>query len=169
MPAPLTTDRHAERYADFHPLPVYRCYVHGVQTRSLGEDYLRDLDPPLDVDLVPEPDNRRDRRAVAVYLGDDKLGYVPKDDTVLLGKLARRGLPVSARLIGVQPDEERNVLSLEVLLLYPPHPATDEQLDRAESDRRAGLARVADKPADQRRPSADPLSAGHVYAGYYAE
>jgi len=69
----------------------------------------------------------------------------------------------------VQPDEELNVLSLEVSLLYPPHEHTDAQIQQAETDRREGLRHVAAKPAEKRRRSGDPLSAGHVYSGYYSE
>ena len=155
--------------ADFHALPIYRAYVHGLQSRDLPEGFLEALAPPRALALVREPDNRRDRRAVAVYADDRKLGYLPREDNRVLAKLIRRGLPVACRLIGVQagvPDHQR--LSVEVALLYPRHPATDPAVERAEADRRDGLRRVAAKPEHARYASGDPLSAGHVYPGYYA-
>lgn len=154
--------------AAFHALPIYRAYVHGLQSRDLPGGFLDGLTVPRALDLVREPDNRRDRRAVAVYADDRKLGYLPREDNRVLAKLIRRGLPVACRLIGVQPDEpEHRRLSVEVLLLYPPHPTTDPAIERAEVDRREGLAKVREKPAERRRVTGDPMSAGHVWAGYY--
>ena len=162
----------ADAYAGFHALPVYRAYVHGLQSRDLPEGFVAALAVPRAVDLVREPDNHRDRRAVAVYADAHKLGYLPREDNRVLGKLIRRGVPVSCRLIGVQdpaeaPDHQR--LALEVALLYPPHPVTDPAIARAEADRLAGLAEVAAKPPASRKATGDPLSAGHVYPGYYRE
>lgn len=163
-------DDGGEPYARFHALPVYRAYVHGLQSRDLPEGYLRSLAVPRALDLVREPTNRRDGRAVAVYADARKLGYLPREDNRVLAKLIRRGVPIACRLIGVQdpavaPDHQR--LSVEVALLYPPHPTTDAAIARAEADRLAGLAEVAAKPPASRRPTGDPLSAGHVYPGYY--
>lgn len=155
---------------DFHALPIYRAYVHGLQSRDLPEGFIERLDVPRELHLLRETDNRRDRRAIAVYADEQKLGYLPREDNRALAKLIRRGLPVACRLIGVQrevPEHQR--LSVEVLLLYPRHPASDPRIKRAEADRLEGLARVRDKPAERLRVSGDPLSGGHVWSGYYTE
>lgn len=158
----------AAALADFHSLPIYRGYVHGVRTRDLPEGFIEGISAPRPLSLVREPDNRHDRRAVAIYLGADKLGYLSREDRTLVLKLGRRGAPLVCTLIGVQSDEPREQqLSIEVALLYPPHTATDDTIAEAERDRRAGLAKVAAKPAHARRLTGDPLSAGHVWAGYY--
>lgn len=157
-----------DAYPGFHRLPIYRAYLGGVQTRDLPQDYLTDLPVPSPLALLREPGNPHDRHAVAAYLDDRRLGYLAREDRLLLEKLTRRGLPVACAVIGTQPDApvERRV-SLEIALLYPPHATTDDAIAAAESDRYAGLARVADKPAATRRPSRDPLSAGDVHPGYY--
>lgn len=152
-------------YEGFWELPVYRCYLTGASDSA--------FDTPIGAALylVREPDNRRDRRAVASHASNGaRLGYLPREDAVLLGKLIRRGLPVTCRLIGVNAHEApKHRYAVEVSLLYPPHASTDEVLANAERDRRQGLARVRDKPASARYLSGDPLSAGHVDAAYFRE
>ncbi len=158
----------AEPYANFHALPIYRAYVRGVQYRGFPPDYLDQIEVPTPLDLLREPDNAYDKRAIAVYHYGVKLGYLPREDNLVLSKLIRRGLPVVCRLIGLQPQlETYKQLSIEVALLYPPHPSTDTALEQSESDRLQGLERISRKPHHTRRDTSDPLSAGHVYAGYY--
>ena len=160
----LTTDL-TNGLSEFHVLPIYRCYLREA-TASLPTD----LPLPTSLKLVRDGAHPRDRKAVAAYAADIKLGYLAREDTVLLGKLTRRGLPVVARLVGYQPDEPDNRrFSVEVALLYPPSPVTDPQIERSERDRYDGLARVAAKPTHTLRPSADPLSMAHVYRDYYFE
>lgn len=154
--------------AEFHALPIYRCYVRASALDDGGEGLVAELTVPQPLDLVRDPSHPRDRRAIAVYAGGERVGHLPPEDGLLLGKLTRRGLPVACRLIGVQPAAgPSRRLSAEVALLYPPHPATDAGLERQEAARLAGLAQVARKPPQRRYLSGDPLSAGHVYDGYY--
>ncbi len=42
-----------------------------------GAGHISELKPGDKLDLVSEPDNPYDSCAVAIYLGEDKLGYVP--------------------------------------------------------------------------------------------
>lgn len=47
------------------------------------------------LEMRPEPDNPFDPNAVAVYAGDMKLGYVPRDENELLAVMAAYGhLPI---------------------------------------------------------------------------
>lgn len=157
-------------YADFHALPIYRCYVRGVQYRDLPEGFAERLTVPQPLDLLKEPDNRHDRRAIAVYAEGEKIGYLPREDNLVLEKLIRRGLPVACRLVGIQADEDSyRRYSVEVALLYPPHATTDPEIEAQEAARLEGLGGVAAKPAHRLRTTRDPLSAGHVYRGYYGE
>lgn len=165
---PFEDRKASQSFNDFFELPIYRAYVRGVQTRVLPEGYIEDLAAPQELDLLREPDNRRDRKSTAVYHEGQKLGYLPKEDNLMLGKLVRRGLPVSCRLIGVQPDEESyHQLSIEVSLLYPPHPTTDTAIEKAEDDRIEGLQYVKQKPSHKLYESGDPLSMHHVWPGFF--
>jgi hypothetical protein len=163
-------EQEADPYADFHSLTVYRAYVRGLQFRELPEGYLAGLRPALPLDIVREPHNRTEKKAMAIYLEETKLGYVPTEDSLLVNKLARRGLPLRARLIGVQRDQEPwKMLSFELCLLYPRHEATDDRVAKAEVKRLEGLQRVRDKPKNWLHESQDPLSMRHVWEGYYDE
>lgn len=160
----------ADGFEDFFALPIYRCYVRGLQYRDLPAGWPDALAVPQSLDLVKEPDNKHDRRAIAVYAEGNKVGYLPREDNLILEKLIRRGLPVACRLIGVQTDEDSyRQLSVEVSLLYPRHPTTDVPIEAAEVARREGLRGVGRRPIQHLRVTGDPLSAGHVYAGYYEE
>ena len=155
-------------YADFFSLPIYRAYVHGLQFKDLPDYYIEDLEAPQPIDLIREPDNRRDRKAIAVYHDGLKLGYLPREDNLLLGKLVRRGLPVECRLIGTQPEEDlQRRLSIEVSILYPSHPISDPAIIQAEDDRVIGLQHVKQKPSHKLYESGDPLSMHHVWEGYF--
>jgi len=155
-------------YEAFFSLPIYRAYLRGIQFNDLPDFYAEDLEPPQALDLVREPDNRRDRKAVAVYHNGLKLGYLPQEDNVVLSKLIRRGLPVRCRLIGVQPEEEDfRLLSVEVALLYPPHATSNATIEKAEKDRMEGLQYVKNKPTHKLHASGDPLSLRHVWDGYF--
>ena len=157
-------------YADFHALPIYRCYVRGLQYRDVEAGFVEALRVPQPLDLVKEPDNRHDRRAIAVYADGTKVGYLPREDNLVLEKLIRRGVPVACRLVGVQPDEPSyRQLSVEVALLYPRHPTTDPVIEHQEAARLEGLERVGRRPPHRHHQSGDPLSAGHVYGGYFAD
>ncbi|MFK8056635.1 MAG: HIRAN domain-containing protein [Saprospiraceae bacterium] len=161
-------DEEQDEYAEFFSLPIYRAYVRGLQHRELPEGYIDDLYAPEELDLVREPDNRHDRKATAVYHNGHKLGYLPREDNLLLGKLVRRGLPVECRLIGVQPDEDsQRQLAIEVALLYPPHASTDPSISQSENDRVKGLQHVKNKPSHKLYESGDPLSMLHVWDGYF--
>jgi hypothetical protein len=53
-------------------------FLAGVKFRPKAMDIIRTLDEGDDLDLVPEPDNKFDSNAIAVYCGEDHIGYVPK-------------------------------------------------------------------------------------------
>lgn len=61
------------------------------------------LGTPLD--LVREPDNRYDQRAVRIDWQGQKLGYVPRIDNAAISHLLDIGQPVSAEIIGLQPSD----------------------------------------------------------------
>lgn len=167
-PTQVETKIERDAYEDFFSLPIYRAYVRGLQFHDLPEGYIDNLYAPQALDLVSEPHNRHNKKAIAVYHNALKLGYLPREDNLLLSKMVRRGLPVRCRLIGVQPEEEAyRQLSIEVALLYPPHPTTDASINQAEADRIQGLQAVQNKPSHKLYESGDPLSMLHVWEGYF--
>lgn len=56
--------------------------------------------------VVREPRNPHDPRAVAVYLGDAKLGYVPKVDNAAVAQLLDRGEALGAAVTRLQESPD---------------------------------------------------------------
>ena len=50
------------------------------------------------LELVREPDNPYDTRAVAVYWGDERIGYLPRLENAVAAGLMDRGERLSARI-----------------------------------------------------------------------
>lgn len=55
-------------------------FIAGIKYRDNYEDKLSKLSEGMEVQLIKEPDNPYDPEAIAVYNGDDHLGYIPKRD-----------------------------------------------------------------------------------------
>ncbi len=59
----------------------------------------------LEVLLVPEPSNQFDKNAVAIFLGNYKLGYIPRSNNREVSKLLNTGYSIFTALIqGVYPQ-----------------------------------------------------------------
>lgn len=52
-----------------------------------GAFVLAELKPGDKLSLCPEPDNPYDAQAIAIYLGDTKLGYVPREENETLATM----------------------------------------------------------------------------------
>jgi len=57
------------------------------------------------LDLRREPGNRHDWYAVEVYSGGTKLGYLPRDENKIIARMIDQGIPVRARIIGINLKE----------------------------------------------------------------
>lgn len=55
-----------------------RFYVAGVQFRPGAAEVIRGIKEGDELELIPEPTNKYDPNAVAIYFGEDHIGYVPK-------------------------------------------------------------------------------------------
>ncbi|MGM0577738.1 MAG: HIRAN domain-containing protein [Myxococcota bacterium] len=65
--------------------------------------------------LVAEPDNPYDRRAVEVFWGQHKLGYLPRVDNAAAASLAERGHTLRAEVLAVHdPDDAWEPVRLRV-------------------------------------------------------
>lgn len=56
--------------------------------------------------LRREPLNPHDRRAVAVHLGDHRIGYVPKARNAVVSRLCDQHAPLVCRVTAVDVDED---------------------------------------------------------------
>lgn len=53
------------------------------------------------LDLVREPDNRHDRRAVAIHWRGQRLGYLPAFENTAVAQMLDRGLPLQAGILAL--------------------------------------------------------------------
>lgn len=66
-------------------------YLAGVNFRPGARERLAELIPGEGLDLRREPENPYDRNAVAVYDGEQHLGYVPRADALAVSTALRLG------------------------------------------------------------------------------
>ena len=71
-----------------------------------GLDVLTRLRPGDPLTLRAEPDNPHDPRAVEVYFGRHKLGYVPRRKNAPLCRLLLQGAAVEGRVLAVHPEAD---------------------------------------------------------------
>ena len=76
----LLPGRHQRTNAATRTIPLTTCYVAGFQYHE-GPAIINRLRPGLRLDLRREPDNPYDRRAIAVYAGRRRIGYIPGPST----------------------------------------------------------------------------------------
>jgi len=58
------------------------------------------------VELRAEPDNPYDRRAIEIYWGQHKLGYVPRKENRVLSRLLAQGVPLRGHITHLQPQAQ---------------------------------------------------------------
>jgi hypothetical protein len=73
-----------------------------------GEEVWKRLEPGRVVDLKREPGNPFDYDAVEVYHENEKIGYIPRSDNMLIAQLMDKGVDVKARISGIRECEHPN-------------------------------------------------------------
>ena len=95
--------RATEQSHEFHgkgaerELLIQESPVAGFQYHD-GETVWPRLSPSDSLQLLREPGNPYDRRAVAVYWGESKLGYVPRAANTAVSQMMDRGERLAARV-----------------------------------------------------------------------
>ncbi len=69
-----------------------------------GPDVEKSLKAGLPLRLLREPDNKHDHRAIEIYAGSAKLGYIPKVDNRVLATLLDQGASLEADIAAIRPD-----------------------------------------------------------------
>ena len=85
------------------PIPVQHSPVAGFQYYR-GEEVWPLLQAGMPLELKREPENRYDRKAVAVYWQGAQLGYLPRTENHAVGAMLDRGQPVKARIDALSPE-----------------------------------------------------------------
>ena len=71
-----------------------------------GPVLLQQIRPGLALQLVAEPDNPHDARAIRIEAFGRHIGYVPRSDNGPLGRLLAQGAPLRARVLSVRREGE---------------------------------------------------------------
>jgi hypothetical protein len=91
------------------------CLVAGTSFRSLSE-----IEPHIQTtsifDLKREPDNEYDKKAVAIWFNDTKIGYIPKAKNEVIANLMDAGKVFSGKLISKEWEGSWLKLDIEVYL-----------------------------------------------------
>ncbi len=86
-----------------HSVLIQESPVAGFQFHR-GEAIWPDLQVGGKVSLIRESFNRHDRDAVAVYFGNDKLGYVPRAENSAIAQMLDRGERLEAKITELVED-----------------------------------------------------------------
>ncbi len=84
---------------------LYEGPVAGFQYYA-GKQRLAEIQKGDGVILKPEPDNRYDQNALAIYWKGEKLGFVSREHNLVLSRLAQAAFPLVAEVSRVRVDKE---------------------------------------------------------------
>jgi hypothetical protein len=71
-----------------------------------GPALLERIRAGMALELVPEPENPHDPRAIRIEVYGHHIGYVPRSDNGPLGRLLVQGAPLQARVLSVKCEGE---------------------------------------------------------------
>jgi hypothetical protein len=81
-----------------------------------GVDVFKDLQIGTELRLAPEPENKFDEHAVAIYYNDHQLGYIPKNRNTDIGKFLNFGhtnlfeIKINRIALEERPEEQIGVV-----------------------------------------------------------
>ena len=87
----------------YHATYMYSGFIAGIQYYAASE-IMAQLKEGLIADLVREPDNTYDYKAVAIYALGRKLGYLQRRHNLVLCNILDAGLPIYAEISRVNPE-----------------------------------------------------------------
>lgn len=77
------------------------------------------LKPGTELQFYPEPDNNYDKYAIELYLGDEKLGYIPRAENREMAKITNMQWDIFQVLIANKSEEEHpnNMVKIAVYVI----------------------------------------------------
>jgi HIRAN domain len=85
-----------------------------------GNTLLDQMQPNDGLDLLREPDNRYDSKAIAIYWEGKKLGFMPRLDNTVLAAILDADLPCKAHIIDLYPHQPNwEKLRFGISLYFP--------------------------------------------------
>lgn len=80
------------------------------------EEFANDIMENDVISLKREPENSFDKRAIALYYKNLKIGYIPKVKNEVISKLMDAGKQFSAKIIEKEKDDDSLALKLQVFM-----------------------------------------------------
>lgn len=75
--------------------------------------------------LKREPQNTHDCYAIEVYIGSNKLGYLPREENKVIARMMDQGITVKARIVKIKP-EEHSYRKVKTEVFYEENLVTDK-------------------------------------------
>ncbi|MGB0167038.1 MAG: HIRAN domain-containing protein, partial [Luteibaculum sp.] len=71
----------------------------------------------------PEPDNRYDKNAIELYLGEEKLGYIPREQNREMAKITDMQWDIFQVIVAGKNEDEHpnNMVKIAVYVLRNPN------------------------------------------------
>ena len=107
-PTVILSAAEKEQYSwtrDATPVFMYKANIRGFQYYD-GPKYLNQIKQNEQLDLVREHDNEHDEFATAVYWEARKLGYLPREDNLIMANLIDQGILLRCTAEEVFPDKD---------------------------------------------------------------
>lgn len=99
---------------------LIECFLAGFQYHQAARHWAQ-LAIGEELNLVREPGNPHDTRAVRVDWHGDAMGYIPREANYAVAQMLDRGVPLRARIAGKRPDPDpKTRIRLEVFVFVTP-------------------------------------------------
>ena len=96
---------------------LLKCYIAGYAYYE-GDRVINQLKPGLKLDLIREPENPYDSKAIAVYFQQHKLGFIPRVNNKVIATIMDQKTTVFAKILKIKPEEnDWEKVKLEVLMV----------------------------------------------------
>lgn len=104
---------------DYTNVLIYSTFIAGFRYYE-GPKLIDKLTPGIPLDLIREPRNMHDPQAIAVHLGEVKLGFLPMSDNLILSNLIDNGVALYADILLVSPTKDPwQMCEIGIYLPYP--------------------------------------------------
>jgi hypothetical protein len=105
-------------YKQYEKIYLLKCFVRGF-TYYEGPKLIKELNADQQLELVREPENEHDGKAIALYYNQQKIGFIPRENNYILSKLIdAKLLDLQAEIKYVNPDaSDWNKLYIKIYVL----------------------------------------------------
>ena len=82
---------------------LLKCYIAGYAYYQ-GERVIDQLKQGCKLDLIREPENPYDNKAIAIYFKNHKLGFIPRINNKVIANIMDQKIEVFAKILKIKPE-----------------------------------------------------------------